>query len=191
MKVVAFNGSPRAKGNTYLLLQMVLAELEKEGIKTKLIQLGNKPLRGCIACGKCWQNKDKKCVFNDDAMNEYIQEILDADGVLLGSPTYCSDISTNLNALITRVSFVGKANDDMFKYKVGAPVLAVRRCGSAHAFSTINYFFLISQMIVPGSSYWNMGIGLQPGDVKQDEEGIRTMQNLGKNMAWLLKKIHA
>jgi multimeric flavodoxin WrbA len=189
MKVVAFNGSPRKGGNTQIMLETVLAELAKEGIETKLIQLGIKPLNGCIACMKCMENKNKKCVINTDKVNEYIQEMLDADGIIFGSPTYVSDLSSNLKALIDRSALVAKANDDMFRRKVGAAVVAVRRCGAAHVFSSINFFFLIGQMIVPGSSYWNMGIGLHPGDVKNDAEGMQTMINLGENMAWLLKKV--
>jgi multimeric flavodoxin WrbA len=189
MKVVAFNGSARREGNTHHLLKTVLAEIENEGIETELIWLGAKALLGCTACERCWETKNRQCVIKNDPMNEYIKKIDEADGVLIGSPVYCSDVSSNTRALIERVSFVGKANDDMYKRKVGAGVVAVRRCGASFSFSSINYFFLISQMIIPGSSYWNQGIGLEPGDVKNDEEGIRTMKNLGINMAWLIKKL--
>lgn len=189
VKVVAFNGSPRAGGNTFQLLNHVLNELKAEGIETQLIQLGNKPLRGCIACGACWKNKDKRCVLTDDPMNEYIEAMLSADGILLGSPTYCADMTANMKALIERACYVAKANGDMLARKVGAAVIAVRRGGAINVFSSINNAFLILQMIVPGSSYWNEGIGREPGDVEQDEEGLRTMSNLGKNMVWLLKKI--
>jgi multimeric flavodoxin WrbA len=115
--------------------------------------------------------------------------MLDADGIILASPTYFSDVSTEMKALIDRAGFVAKANQDMFRRKVGASVVAVRRAGAIHAFDTMNHFFFISQMIVPGSSYWNIGVGLAPGDVKADDEGTMTMQTLGTNMAWLLKKI--
>ncbi|MCK4870976.1 MAG: flavodoxin family protein [Gammaproteobacteria bacterium] len=189
MKVVAFNGSPNKDGNTSQLLKMVLSQLEEEGIETELIWLGNKPMQGCIACYKCVENKDKHCALNNDPINGYIDKMLEADGIILGSPTYVSDLSSTLKALIDRAGLVAKVNVDMLKYKVGAAVSAVRRCGAAHVFSSINYFFLINQMIVPGSSYWNMGIGRSPGDVQNDQEGIDTMTDLGKNMAWLLKKI--
>jgi multimeric flavodoxin WrbA len=189
MKVVAFNGSPRKNGNTFLLLQMVLDELKKHDIETKLIQLGSEALQGCIACYGCKKNMDQKCVLKNDKMNEYIAEMLEADGIILGSPTYLCNVTSNMKSLLDRAGLVAKVNNDMFKYKVGATIVAVRRCGAAHVFSSLNYFFLISQMFVPGSTYWNMGIGLEPGDVKNDAEGIRTMENLGKNMAWLLKKI--
>lgn len=189
MKVVAFNGSARRDGNTAILVNTVFKELKKAGIKTELVQLSGKKIRGCTACGKCFVNQDKRCVVKGDILNECIEKMLDADGIILASPTYFTDVSTEMKALIDRAGFVAKANQDMFRRKVGAAVVAVRRGGAIHAFDTMNHFFFISQMIVPGSSYWNIGLGLAPGDVKSDEEGIMTMQTLGKNMAWLMKKI--
>lgn len=190
MKVVAFNGSARKDGNTAILIKYVFQELEKEGIETELIQLAGKKINGCIACYQCFENKDKHCSVKNDIVNECIDMMLDADGVILGSPTYVADISSEMKALIDRAGLVGRANGDMFKRKVGAAVIAVRRAGSIHAFDSINHFFLIGQWIVPGSSYWNMGIGRNKGEVEADSEGIETMKVLGKNMAWLLKKIH-
>lgn len=190
MRVVAFNGSARKAGNTTLLLEAVLDELKAEGIATELVQLAGKALGGCIACYKCFENKNFKCAVDKDEMNTYIQKMLDADGVLLGSPTYFSDVTANMKALIERCGMVARANDDMFRRKVGAAVVAVRRAGATHVFSSINYFFLIGQMIVPGSSYWNLAIGRNPGDVRDDAEGMQTMANLGKNVAWLMKKLH-
>jgi len=189
MKVVAFNGSARKDGNTAILVSTVLKELKKEGIKTELVQLAGKNIRGCTACGKCFERHDKQCVVKTDMLNTCIEKMLDADGIILASPTYFADISANMKALIERAGFVAKANNDMFRHKVGAAVVAVRRGGAIHAFDSMNHFFFISQMIVPGSSYWNVGIGLAPGDVKTDDEGIATMKRLGANMAWLMKKI--
>ncbi|HWR25545.1 MAG TPA: flavodoxin family protein [Methanosarcina sp.] len=191
MKVVAFNGSPRREGNTAALIRHVLIELEKEGIETELVQVGGKNIHGCTACTKCFENKDRKCVIDKDIVNECIEKMLDADGIILASPTYFADLTPELKALIDRAGFVAKANSEMFRYKVGAAVVAVRRAGSIHVFDSINHFFTISQMIIPGSSYWNMGMGLAEGDVEKDDEGIRTMQTLGQNMAWLLKKLNA
>jgi multimeric flavodoxin WrbA len=191
MKVVAFNGSPRKEGNTAALIKHVLAELEKEGIETETVQVGGKSIHGCIACAKCFENADKKCVIDKDIVNECIEKMLEADGIILASPTYFADLTPELKALIDRAGFVAKANSEMFRHKVGAAVVAVRRAGSIHVFDSINHFFTISQMIIPGSSYWNMGIGLAEGDVEKDDEGIRTMQILGQNMAWLLKKLNA
>jgi len=190
MKVVAFNGSARKDGNTAILVNTVFRELKKAGIATELVQLSGKKLRGCTACNKCFQNQDRRCAVKGDILNECIEKMLEADGIILASPTYFADVSTEMKALIDRAGFVAKANQDMFRRKVGAAVVAVRRGGAIHAFDTMNHFFFISQMIVPGSSYWNVGIGLAPGDVKSDDEGTMTMQTLGSNMAWLLKKIN-
>ena len=191
MKVIAFNGSARKDGNTSILINYVLSELQKEGIETEIFNLSGKKIHGCIACLKCFENKDQRCSVKNDVLNECIEKMLEADGIILGSPTYFTDVSTEMKALIDRAGFVAKANGDMFRRKVGAAVIAVRRAGSIHVFSTINNFFLISQMIIPGSSYWNMGIGLDKGDVEKDEEGIGTMKLLGENMAWLLKRLNA
>ncbi|MFP4058431.1 MAG: flavodoxin family protein [Candidatus Brocadiia bacterium] len=190
MKVVAFNGSAREDGNTAILLRRTLAELEQEGIETELVQLAGHDIGGCTACGQCFQKRDQRCVV-DDFANACIARMLGADGILLGSPTYFADVSAEMKALIDRAGFVAKANGDMLRRKVGAAVVAVRRGGEIHAFDTINHFFLISQMVVPGSSYWNIGFGLDKGDVEGDEEGLRTMATLGQNMAWLLKKLGA
>ncbi len=191
MKVVAFNGSSRKGGNTAILCNIVLEELEKEGIETQLVELAKKPLQGCIACYKCFKNKDKRCAVDKDALNDYLQLMLEADGIILGSPTYFSDVSATMKALIERAGMVSRANGDLLKRKVGAAVVAVRRAGAIHAFNSINFFFFIGQMIVPGSSYWNLAVGRDIGDVKEDKEGIETMRTLGRNMAWLLKKLHA
>ena len=189
MKVVAFNGSARKDGNTAILIRKVFAELEAEGIETELVQFAGKKIRGCTACGKCYENKDKKCVVDNDILNECLEKMVEADGIILGSPTYFADVSTEMKALIDRAGFVARANSDMFQRKPGAAVVAVRRAGAIHVFDSINHFFLISQMIVPGSFYWNVGIGRNPGEVEQDSEGLETMEILGRNMAWLLKKI--
>jgi multimeric flavodoxin WrbA len=189
IRVVAFNGSSRKDGNTAILLNFVLDELKKEDIETELIQLAGETLSGCIACYRCRENKDQKCAVINDRVNEYIATMKQADGILLGSPTYISDMTANMKALIERSTIVSRSNGDMFKRKVGAAVISVRRAGSTHVLSSMNYFFLINQMIIPGSSYWNMGIGRDPGEVKNDAEGIQTMKTLGQNMAWLLKKI--
>ena len=189
MKVVAFNGSARKDGNTAMLIREVFSELEGEGIETEMVQLAGKTIGGCTACGKCQKNLDKRCAIDNDFANECIEKMLEADGIILGSPTYFADVTAEMKALIDRAGYVARANSHMLKRKVGAAVVAARRAGSVHAFDSINHFFLIGQMIVPGSIYWNVGIGRAIGDVEQDEEGLKTMQVLGKNMAWLLKKV--
>ncbi len=190
MKVVAFNGSARKNGNTAILINIVLGELEKEGIATELVQLAGETIRGCLACMKCWENKDQRCSVNNDILNACIEKMIEADGIILGSPTYFANVSTELKALIDRAGMTSIANDRMFKRKVGAAVVAARRAGAIHVFNSINHFFFIGQMIVPGSIYWNMGFGLDKGEVEKDDEGLNTMKCLGENMAWLLKKIH-
>ncbi len=189
MKVIAFNGSARKEGNTAHLLNTVLKELEAEGIKTEIYSLAGKPIQGCIACYKCFENKNKKCAVEKDIINECIEKMVAADGIVLGSPTYFADVSASMKALIERAGMVSRANGDMYKRKVGAGVVAVRRAGSMHVFSSLNHFFLIGQMVVPGSSYWNIGRGREPGEVANDEEGIKTMKQLGQNMAWLMKQL--
>ncbi len=189
MKVVAFNGSPRKDGNTAILIRKVLSELETEEIETEFIQIGGQLIHGCTACGTCRKLQNKECKIVNDSVNVYIKKMVEADGVILGSPTYFSMMTPELKALIDRAGFVAMSNDYMFKRKVGAAVVAVRRTGAMPTFDAINHFFLISEMIVPGSLYWNVGIGRAAGEVNKDEEGMRTMEILGKNMAWLIKQL--
>lgn len=189
MKVLAVNGSARKDGNTAVLIREVLKELEKEGIECEMIQLAGEAIRGCQACYTCRKNKNMKCVVDNDIANSVISAMAESQGIILGSPTYFADVTAEMKALIDRAGFVSRGNDHFLKRKVGAAVVAVRRGGSIHAFDTINHFFTINQMIVPGSSYWNLGLGGAMGEVESDEEGMNTMAVLGQNMAWLLKKI--
>lgn len=189
MKVVAFNGSPRKDGNTFRMINHVFEALEAEGIDTELIQLGGNNIRGCTACYKCFENKNGRCAIGNDMLNDCIDAMLEADGMILGTPTYFADATPEIKALIDRGGLVSMANGRFLKRKVGAAVVAVRRGGSIHAFDTINHLFLISEMIISGSCYWNLGIGREKGEIENDEEGIRTMRILGENMAWLLKKL--
>jgi len=191
MKVIALNGSARKDGNTAILLRYVMAELEREGICTELIQLSGKKIHGCVACRTCFARKDGRCAQKNDFGNEAIAKMAEADGVLLGSPTYVADVSPEIKALIDRACMVARANNGIFRRKAGAAVIAVRRAGAMHAFDALNHFFLISEMIIPGSSYWNIGIGREKGEVENDAEGIQTMKDLGRNMAWLMRKISA
>ncbi|MGO9121210.1 MAG: flavodoxin family protein [Desulfomonilaceae bacterium] len=190
MKVVAFNGSARKNGNTDILVNYVFRELEKEGIETELFQFAGKEIRGCMACYKCSEKKNQRCVVEKDIVNDCIAMMLQAQGIILASPTYFSDVSSEMKALIDRSGMVSKANDNMLKRKVGAAISVHRRGGAIHAFDTMNHFFLSGQMIVPGSSYWNIAVGREIGEVEKDEEGVQTMKQLGRNMAWVLKKLH-
>jgi len=192
MKVVAFSGSARKDGNTAILVRQAFIELEKEGIETELVQLAGETIRGCTACYKCFGTKDQRCAVSSesgDVVNDCIARMVEADGIIIASPTYFADISAETKALVDRAGMVGRANNNLYRRKAGAAVIAVRRGGAIHAFDSINHFFLISEMIIPGSSYWNIGIGRNIGEVEQDEEGMKTMADLGKNMAWLMKKI--
>ncbi|MEI8345784.1 MAG: flavodoxin family protein [Candidatus Omnitrophota bacterium] len=190
MKITAFNGSARKDGNTAILLNAALGELKNRGFETELVQLAGKPLRGCTACNGCAKNRDGKCVLPDDGLNGYIAKMSASAGILIGSPTYFADVSSDTKALIDRAGYVSMANGGLFRRKAGAAVVAVRRGGAVHAFDTINHFYTISQMVIPGSNYWNVGVGRAIGDVESDKEGMTTMKVLGENMAWLLSKIH-
>jgi len=192
MKVVAFNGSTRKDGNTAILLRRVLAELEAEGIETELVQLYNKRFTGCTACLKCAETKDNTCSgLKDDGMDACIEKIVAADGILIGSPTYYANCTTNTQALMERAGYATRKSGNPLARKVGAAVVAARRGGAIHAFDSINHWFQINEMILIGSSYWNIGMGREPGDVENDAEGIATMATLGRTMAWALRKLTA
>jgi multimeric flavodoxin WrbA len=191
MKVIAINGSPRPQGNTSILIRKVFDVLSKEGIQTELLQLGGHAVRGCRACYRCYETKNTKCNIDDDLINALVEKMASADGIILGSPTYVTDVTTEMKALIDRATLISRANGEMFRRKVGAAVVAVRRAGATHVFDTMNHFFTINQMIVASSNYWNMGFGREPGQVESDEEGLKTMQVLGENVAWLVKKLAA
>jgi len=191
MKVLAINGSPRKNGNTALLIDTVFTELKKEGIETEQVQLGGKKIHGCMACMKCFENQNKRCSMDNDILNVLVTKMFEADGIIIGSPTYFANVSSEVKALIDRAGLVAIANGYMLKRKVGAAVIAVRRAGATDAFDAINKFFFINQVIVPGSVYWNLGLGQEEKEAGNDEEGLNTMKILGENMAWLLKKISA
>ncbi|AQS58075.1 flavodoxin family protein [Desulforamulus ferrireducens] len=189
MKVVAINGSPNKQGNTYHALKLVLDELEKEGIETEIIQVGHKAISGCLACGQCIKNKNERCAITSDDVNEWIQKMKAADGILLGSPVHYSAIAGNMKSFLDRAFYVAGVNNGLFRHKVGAAVVAVRRSGGLPAFNQLNNFLNYSEMLIPTSNYWNVIHGRTPGEVLQDLEGVQIMRVLGKNMAWLLKLV--
>ena len=189
MKVVAINGSARKNGNTSILIEKVFEPLRKDGFNCEQIQLAGHVVQGCRACYKCSGKKNDRCSFEGDIVNECLDKMREADAIILGSPVYVTDVSSEMKALIDRACMVSKSNGSFLKRKVGAAVMAVRRGGAIHAFDTMNHFFTITEMIVVGSSYWNFAFGRDIGDVLKDEEGLGTMKDLGDNMAWLLKKI--
>jgi multimeric flavodoxin WrbA len=190
MKVVAFNGSGRKDGNTAILIKYVFQALADEGIETELVQLAGKKITGCIACYKCMERKNLRCAIGTDPVNEYIEKMVASDGIILASPVYFADLTAGMKALIERSGMVARANGDVLKRKVGAAVAAVRRAGSINTLDSINHFFLNTQMLLPGSKYWNMAIGRNIGEVEEDQEGVEIMRVLGENMAWLLHKLH-
>ncbi len=189
MKVVAVSGSARKGGNTAQLVETVFGPLREAGIDCELIEVAGKDIRGCIACGRCIKEKDGQCHGRVDFVNEVIDALSDADGVILASPVYFGDVTSELKAVIDRVGYVTRANGNTLARKPGAAVVAVRRAGAMHAFDTINHFFLIGEMLVVGSSYWNIGIGREKGEVAGDDEGQRTMRRLGENLAWALQTL--
>ncbi|MDR0453921.1 MAG: flavodoxin family protein [Deferribacteraceae bacterium] len=189
MKVAMFNGSARKGGNTHIMLGWLAKSLAAEGIDSEITDMGGLKLHGCAACSKCFNTKNRRCTVNDD-MNGLIAKMDEADGIVLASPTYFADVTAEMKALIDRAGFVGMANDNMYRRKCGASVAVARRGGAIHTFDTMNHFFQISQVYIVSSCYWNMGYGRQIGEITSDKEGEHTMDVLGQNMAWLLKKIH-
>jgi len=189
MKVVAFNGSPNKNGNTWHAIKMVTDELEKEGIATEIIHVGNKAVRGCLACGQCVKKKNEQCIQSEDPVNEWIQLMKEADGILIGSPVHYSAIAGTMKSFLDRAFYVSGVNGAMLRHKVGASVVAVRRSGGIPTFNQLNNFLCYSEMLLPSSNYWNVIHGTRPGEATQDEEGKQIMRMLGKNMAWLMKLV--
>ncbi len=185
MKAIAINGSPRKGGNTHRLLEAVLEPLTEAGWTTEIVQIGGRNIHGCRACNQCWEHRNNRCLFAKDDFNGVFEKMLAADAILLGSPTYFADVSSDMKALIDRAGFVAMANGSALAGKIGAAVVTARRGGSIHVFDTMNHLFFISQMIVPGSTYWNMGYGLGPGEVEGDAEALSNMAHLGRAIDWL------
>lgn len=191
MKVIAINGSPKKEGNTQLLIKEVALELEKEGIEIEILHVGNKNIRGCMACGQCSKNRDEKCIINDDYFNDSIQKMKNADGIILGSPVYFSAIAGTMKSFLDRAFMVMGANGGLLRHKVGASVVAVRRSGGIPTFDQLNNYLNYGEILMPTSNYWTVAHGASPGEVLEDEEGIQIMRVLGKNMAWLMKLVES
>jgi multimeric flavodoxin WrbA len=192
VKVVAFSGSARRGGNTAALVRHVFTPLEAAGIECELVELAGKKCHGCTACMKCAEAADGQCHgVKDFISDECIPRALAADAIIIASPVYFADVTSETKALIDRLGYATRQGGNRLARKVGAGVIAVRRAGAIHALDTINHLFLISEMVVVGSSYWNIGIGRAPGEVEDDAEGVRTMKRLGEQMAWALEKLGA
>ena len=185
MKALAINGSPRKGGNTEILLRKVLEPVAAAGHPTDFMQVGGTRIRGCTACGACGRLKNKRCVIEDDIFNLAFAKMLEADAIVIGSPTYFADMTAETKALVDRAGRVARANGGLFRRKIGVAVAAVRRGGAVHVVDSIQHLFLSNQMIVPGSTYWNFGVGREPGEVLSDEEGLANMKDLGEQVAWL------
>lgn len=189
MKALLFNGSPRRDGNTAGLLQKMIRVFDEHAVDSEFIQLGGQLLRGCTACMTCKETQDERCFYDDDAINEYIQKMKQADAIVIGSPVYFSQMTTETKALIDRCGYTIGANGKFLSRKIGAGVAVARRAGMMPTFHSLNDFFFINDMIVPGSAYWNVGVAREPGEIEDDEEGIRIVRRLAENMIWLHEKI--
>ena len=187
MKVVAFNGSPRKEGNTYHALKVVCDQLESQGIETEIVWTGGQDIKNCRACNMCARNRDEKCILQGDDVNEWIQKMKEADGILLGAPVHFSGMSAGFKAFLDRAFYVCGNNGSLLRHKVGAAVTAVRRTGGIGAVDSMYHYLTYSEMLLPTANYWNVIHGTKPGDTEQDAEGKQIMEVLGRNMAWLLK----
>jgi multimeric flavodoxin WrbA len=186
VKIIGFNGSPRKDGNTTALFGYLFREIEKEGLETELVSLSAKAIHGCIACYKCFENQDRQCAVKNDAANEYIEKMISAQGIVLGSPSYFQDVTAEMKALIDRAGFVGLANGRMYKNKIGAALCCFRRSGGMHTIETMNHFFFSNELIIAGRA---LSVARDKGDVEKDQEGIQNAQTLGQKIAWMAKKL--
>ena len=189
MKVLGVSGSPRSGGNTDILVNTALDVLAETGIQTEFLSLADRPIKPCVACAGCVKSETARCVQEDPAFEGVIDKFIQSDGVLIGSPVYFGSATPQTMALLDRVGYVSRANNNFLRRKVGAALVVARRAGQNFTFAQLNYFFLISEMIVPGSTYWNIAFGREKGEVKQDNEGLDTVRRLAENMAWLMKKL--
>ncbi|MGB4438507.1 MAG: flavodoxin family protein [Sedimentibacter sp.] len=188
MKVVAFNGSPKKERNTFQAIKIAAEQLEKENIEVEIIHVGNKKIQGCTACNSCFKTRNEKCII-DDEVNYWIQKMKETDGIIFGSPVHFSSIGATMKAFMDRAMYVGSANNSLYRHKVGASVIAVRRAGGVPAFDQLNKYINYSEMLMPTSNYWNVIYGQKPGEALEDAEGVQIMRILGNNMAWLMKLV--
>jgi len=189
MRVLGVSGSPRRGGNTDILIQTALEVVAAEGMETDFLSLAERPVKPCIACGGCAKAEEVCCVQEDPAFEGIIDRFMAADGILVGSPVYFGSATPQTMSLLDRVGYVSRCKGSFLRRKVGAAIVVARRAGQNFTFAQLNYFFLISEMIVPGSTYWNIAFGRNKGEVSGDEEGIDTVKTLAANMAWLMKKL--
>lgn len=191
VKVLGISGSPRREGNTEILVKLGLEVLAQQGVETEYLSLADHPVKPCLACGGCAKPGAQGCVQNDPAFEGMVQRFQASDGFLIGSPVYFGSATPQTMSLLDRIGYVSRCQGNFLRHKVGAAIVVARRAGQNFTFAQLNYFFLISEMIVPGSTYWNVAVGREKGEVQNDAEGMTTVKNLAANMAWLLKKLHA
>jgi len=191
LKAIAICGSPRREGNTETLLRTCLDVLEKEGISTELVRLAGKLVQPCRACGTCGKKKDRSCVIKDDDFHGVFEKMLEADIIIVGSPVYFGSATPNLMALLDRAGYVSRANGNLFSRKLGGPVVVARRAGQNFTYAQLLYWYLLGDMIVAGSTYWNVAFGMKPGEVTDDAEGMETVERFAENLAWTAKKLYA
>ena len=189
MKVLGMSGSPRSGGNTEPLIRTALKELETEGIETEFISLVDREIRPCDGCAACVGTDPPTCVQDDAGFEGIIDAFRESDGILVGSPVYFGSATPQTMALLDRVGYVARRHKEVLRRKVGAAIVVARRAGQNFTFAQLNYFFLIAEMIVPGSTYWNVAFGREKGEVTGDEEGMKTVATLAENVAWLMKKL--
>lgn len=189
MKVLGISGSPRSGGNTETLIKTALEVLAEQGIETEFLSLSDRPIKPCTACGGCFKIDDVRCVQKDPAFEGVLEKFAAADGILVGSPVYFGSATPQIMSLLDRVGYVARRHPELLRRKVGAAIVVARRAGQNFTFAQLNYFFLISEMIVPGSTYWNVAFGREKGEVVNDAEGMATVKTLANNMAWLMKKL--
>lgn len=190
MKVVAFNGSPRKEGNTNTAIKLVADKLKSAGVDVEIVHVGNKMIRGCLACGQCEMKLNERCVIEDE-VNDWVQIMKAADGIIIGSPTHSSAIAGTMKSFLDRAFYVTHVNGSMLRHKVGVSVVAARRSGGVPTFNQLNNYLSYSEMIIPTSIYWNVIYGSNPGEAMEDKEGVQIMEILGENMAMALKQKEA
>ncbi len=188
MKAIAINGSARPEGNTRMLLQTCLDVLDENGISGELVSLARNPVKPCKACGTCFKKKDNRCIMQDDAFQDIYDKMRDADIIVVGSPVYFGSATADLTALLDRAGYVGRANGNVFSRKPGGAVVVARRAGQNFTLAQLLYWFYIMDMVVPGSTYWNIGFGREPGEVADDAEAVATVKRFAENLAWLAEK---
>jgi multimeric flavodoxin WrbA len=191
MKILGISGSPRREGNTDILVNTALRILAEEGFEVEFLSLADRPIKPCIACQGCFSSEETRCVQNDPSFEGILEKFAAADGILVGSPVYFGSATPQIMALLDRVGYVARRHKQLLRRKVGAAIVVARRAGQNFTLAQLNYFFLISEMIVPGSTYWNIAFGREKGEVQNDAEGLETVRNLALNMAWLMKKLAA